>query len=85
MNILRIHDNGGRTIDRYTVVYDELVTTIPDETMYSGLGMSENPFHPQGFCQHGEVHPDADLGRQILFAELPADCQKAVEMDMQNE
>lgn len=85
MNILRIHDNGGRTIDRYTVVYDELVTTIPDETMYSGLGMSENPFHPQGFCQHGEVHPDADLGRQILFSELPADCQKAVELDMQSE
>jgi len=85
MNILGIYDNGGRTMDRYTVVYDEPVTKIPGETMHCGLGMSESPFHPQGFCQHGEVHPDADIGRQITFAELPADCQRAVELDMQSE
>lgn len=46
--IFRITDNGGRTFDRYTVVFS-------DGTY---LGLSKNPTHPQGFSQAGE---DIDL------------------------
>jgi hypothetical protein len=45
---IRCFDNGGKTCDRFTVYYmDE-----PEGQYISLLGMSENPFHPQGFGQH---------------------------------
>lgn len=48
---IEVWDNGGKTIDRYTVVKDnELVFT-----------MNDAPFHPQGFCQFAgerESYPD---------------------------
>ncbi len=83
MKILSIYDNGNRTIDRYTVVFDEPVTNIPGETLYCGLSMDDKPFHPQGFCQHTEIHPDADLGNPISLEQLPADCQRAVQMELE--
>lgn len=42
--IFRITDNGGRTFDRFTIVYCD----------GDYLGASTNPTHPQGFGQHGE-------------------------------
>ena len=39
--MVRVFDNGGRTCDRYTVIIGD-----------SYYGMSENPFHPQGFNQY---------------------------------
>ena len=84
---LRYWDDGGGTIDRYTAVW-------PDG---SYLAMNAAPFHPQGFCQHGEgcaFDPDCTevgtklfsrLGEMIAFEDLPPDCQKAVKMDLQKE
>jgi hypothetical protein len=49
--------------------------------------MSGAPFHPQGFCQHGEADRPIDyptyghLGKKIAFALLPAGCQRAVMND----
>jgi hypothetical protein len=47
--------------------------------------MSANPFHPQGFGQHGESnHMPIDkptysqLGKKIKFNDLPIDCRKLV-------
>ena len=85
MKVLSIQDNGGKTIDRYTVVFDELATTISGETYHCGLAMDERPFHPQGFCQHVEVHPDSNLGQLITLDQLPQDCQKAVAMELLSE
>jgi hypothetical protein len=47
--LFRIVDNGGATFDRYTAIYCD----------GSFIGMSRNPFHPQGFGQSGE---DIDVG-----------------------
>ena len=48
------YDNGGKTADRYTVVYLETAFEARrGGTYYECVGMSENPFHPQGFGQHG--------------------------------
>ena len=79
---IRCYDNGGETCDRYTVVY----TRSGDRRCYY-VGMSGAPFHPQGFCQHGEHHTMIDrpqyshLGKRITFKELPMDCQKVVISD----
>lgn len=77
---LQCWDNGGKTIDRYTVVW-------PDG---SYLGMNAHPFHPQGFGQHGEGcmyflrRPPAKchLGRRIKFSDLPEDAKKCVQQDL---
>ena len=79
---IRCYDNGSETFDRYTVVYTGNYKGRGGWCHY--IGMSENPYHPQGFGQHGES-PDvidrpkyAHLGKKIAFEGLPPDCQSAV-------
>lgn len=78
---IRCFDNGGETIDRYTVVY--LDNPEQGQYMFACVGMSENPFSPQGFGQHSTAmfDPEDDfshLGKEIQFSDLPSDCQKLV-------
>ena len=74
------YDNGGRSFDRYTVIFLDAPEYKPGT--YLCLGMSPHPFHPQGFGQHGSAMPGRHLGRRIPFATLPEDCRKAVLQDL---
>ncbi len=78
MKNLVCYDNGGKTFDRYTVIYLD----FKRGDLYESVGMSDNPFHPQGFCQHDEAKRGRHLGKRISFYDLPADCQKAVINDL---
>jgi hypothetical protein len=94
----RIYDNGGESIDRYTVCYPAYLLTRGtsgevqewngSRYVYPYLGMSAAPFHPQGVGQHGEHWKAIDrpshkhLGKRIAFDQLPEDCQKAVLQDL---
>jgi len=62
MSEITVYDNGGKTIDRYTVVIAQHVWT-----------MSEHPRSPQGFCQYaGEVSQlSCEEGEEIPLKELP--------------
>ena len=89
---VRCYDNGGDTIDRYTVVYSGLRSR-----QYLYVGMGANPSHAQGVCQHGEGRrgqpidvvngwPPAigrrnHLGTRVAFADLPPVCQRVVRAD----
>jgi hypothetical protein len=79
MKGVRIYDNENKTYDRYTAVFAE---KINGEYVY--LAMSEHPFHPQGFGQHGFNHSPVDrptskhLGKRIKFEALPIGCQEFV-------
>ena len=85
---VRIYDNGGKTYDRYTVVF-----TRPEKFGMKGqtifVGMSHDPFYPQGFCQHGALDKPIDrpsyghIGKKIGFDALPEDCRKVVINDYQ--
>ena len=95
--LVRCYDNGGMdnggSIDRYTVAY-----LAPDwncgRKYFGHVAMNHEPFHPQGFGQHGETYaapvdfPCARMGRKnhlgkrIPFTELPKDCQKLVLQDL---
>lgn len=83
---IRCYDNGGETIDRYTVVYTGNYTSKTGGYHWY-VGMSGQPFHPLGFGQHGETlgacdHPTyGHLGKRIQFADLPPDCQQLVLRD----
>jgi hypothetical protein len=86
MKILEIRDNGGKTFDRYTVVYDSVEgMTSAGEALYWSVGMSSDPFHPQGFGQHGEAMRGKHLGKKIKFTQLPPDCQQLVRQDLAYE
>ena len=74
MKNLRIYDNGGESFDRYTVVF---LDRPEYGDLLECLAMSENPFHPQGFCQHSSAMLGSHLGKCIRFDQLPADCQRA--------
>jgi len=77
---IRIYDNGGKTFDRYTVVFIDR----PERKVnhFECLGMSDNPFHPQGFGQHSTAVPGRHLGKRIKFDELPFPCQKLVHQNI---
>jgi hypothetical protein len=83
-------DYDEACFDRFTVVY---LDTRDDRGNVQYLAMGARPFHPQGFCQHGEmpIHNVAYRGRggvfdkRIQFKELPPDCQRAVLQDLEPE
>lgn len=82
-HVLACYDNGGRSFDRYTVLYG---APLWDESMgrtVPYVAMNAAPFHPQGFGQHGEMCSSdrAVLGRKVRFLDLPSDCQKLVHQD----
>jgi hypothetical protein len=78
--VLSITDNGGATIDRYSVVFAP--EKIHGESWYSMITMSPRPSHPQGVgCSSMHQHrPHRAAGeRTIAFASLPAECRRVVE------
>lgn len=79
MNV-KCYDNGGKTADRYTVIYFD----YPERNgSFAAVAMSAQPFHPQGFGQHCTAMPGRHLGRHIAFEELPEDCQRLVRRDLE--
>ena len=86
--------DSPKFIDRFTVVFlDDVSEGMLGNIVVVYLAMNEHPFHPQGFCQHGEMELNmvAYKGRggvfdkRIKFADLPEDCQKAVLQDIRRE
>ena len=85
--MIRCYDNGNRpdggTCDRYTIVFTGRYRHLTGgEFLY--LAASGEPFHPQGFGQHGFSRSQIDrpkyshLGTPIKFVDLPADVQRFV-------
>ena len=72
---LKIYDNGGETVDRYTIIKKDPV--YGDEA----YGMSDNPQSPQGFNQYigdpSKFALDA-LGKEITFSELNLEVKTAI-------
>jgi hypothetical protein len=74
-----IRDNGGRSFDRYTIVFpgiDSRMTRFGK--VHFALASSEHPFHPQGFGQTIECSCGKHLGKSVRLNQLPEDVQKFV-------
>lgn len=67
---VRCYDNGGKTFDRFTIVF---TGRYAGPRMY--VGASSDPFNPGGFGQRGEGAIDyptyGHLGKKISFGALP--------------
>jgi len=71
---IKIYDNGGETIDRYTLI-------MPDGEAW---GFSVNPYHPQGFGQYagnlGELRTFSHLGKPVKsIMDLPEQARRFVD------
>lgn len=83
--VLGIYDNNGKSLDRYTIVYSPEI--IDDEVIFTLVSMNGNPFHPQyGICVHSDwyIRYTRQNGEKCInFSDLPIDCQKVIERDLQ--
>ena len=78
--VLSVHDNGGKTADRYTVAFGGRLWDPAMGSYVFILCMSGAPYHPQGVCMSGEIDSgdrDRCLGRKIRWTDLPEPCQRA--------
>lgn len=85
---VRCYDNGGETLDRYTVVFTKKRVNagcfpFPHHRgQFWYVFMSTNPFH--GIGQHGESEELIDcpkykhLGKKVAWNSLPEDCKRLV-------
>lgn len=76
---IRVYDNGGQTYDRWTVIFTK--KRVSGQFMY--LGMSDNPYAPNGIGLHGESECPtmANVGKKVPFDSLPDDCKRLVISD----
>lgn len=81
-NIIKCYDNGGKTIDRYTVAFPFDHFYRDTVKFYQCVFMNSEPFHPQGVGSHGDCQLGPHLGKPIKFKDLPNDCQKLVIQDL---
>lgn len=87
---IRVYDNGGETIDRYTVVFTGKYHHKPSGE-FAHLTMDDSPFCPRGFGMFDTSNQQIDtngrgfapaigrkchLGLRIPFKQLPKDCQR---------
>ena len=77
------YDNGGKTADRYTVIYLEF--TKNRARTFAARGMCPMPSHPFGIGQFTTAMRGSHLGKRIAFDALPIDCQKLVLSDLSGE
>ena len=76
------YDNGGKTADRFTVVF--LDQSERGENTFAALGMNHEPFHPMGIGMHVTAMDGPHLGEPIPFEDLPADCQRCAMQDLKS-
>lgn len=73
MKITAIYDNGGKTLDRFTVITDQPEYdshNTPNLFMALGLSMDGD-----GFSQFCTAVPGRHLGRRVQFETLSANTQ----------
>ncbi len=72
---LRVYDNGGETMDRYTVLrLDWPYNDDPNDKIVQCLGMGTDP---RGYCNHGGAMDGDHLGQLIEWNSLPKPCKEA--------
>lgn len=82
--VCRIFDNGGETLDRYTIAFRGY-RDFSGRITYPYIAASERPFAPQGFGQHGESDEylrGKHLGKRIAFKDCPPDVQAFIRQEL---
>ena len=83
-NIKSIWDNGGETIDRFSIVLNEDYHSYPSE-MFGCLGLSINPTYPLGFSQFCGAMEGEHLGRKLNWDDLPIKIQTHISLRLDQD
>lgn len=67
MKNISIYDNGGKTLDRITVIFDKEKRQTKDGILYNCVVASETG---SGFYLHSEAMKGRHLGKKIDFSKL---------------
>ncbi len=81
---VRCYDNGGMTMDRFTVIFLDTNKMVSEQAVnYDCLCMSVHPNVPNGVCMHGTAQlPNPAVGARIEFTDLPLACQLKVREEL---
>lgn len=84
--VLACYDNGGKTCDRYTVLFGAPLWDASMGRNVPYLGMSGASSHPQGFSQWGEMpaHNRKACGKHIKWNDLPENIRAHVKARAEN-
>lgn len=79
MKIIAVYDNGGKTLDRYTILVNSIVSKNRNKYQYDAISASESG---AGVFMWIECERGKHLGKKIEFESLSKDLQKKVELAM---
>ena len=81
MKNISIYDNGGKTFDRITVIFDKEKRQTKDGILYNCVVASENG---SGFYLHSEAMKGRHLGKKIDFSKLSLPLQNKLLIELNN-
>ena len=79
MENISIYDNGGKTLDRITVIFDKEKRQTKDGIIYNCVVASENG---SGIYQHSEAMKGRHLGKKIDFSKLSLPLQNKLLIEL---
>jgi len=79
MKNISIYDNGGKTLDRITVIFDKEKRQTKDGIIYNCVVASENG---SGFYLHSEAMKGRHLGKKIDFNKLSLPLQNKLLIEL---
>ena len=79
MENLTIYDNGGKSFDRITIIFNDQKRKTKDGILYEAIGSSETG---SGFYQHTEAMKGRHLGKKIQFKDLSIELQNRILIEL---
>ena len=79
MKNISIYDNGGKTLDRITIIFNYRKIVTKDGILYECIAASENG---SGFYQHSEGMKGRHLGKKIDFSKLSLPLQNKLLIEL---
>ena len=77
MKVISVYDNGGKSLDRYTIVVDSIVSKNRNKYQHEAISASENGL---GVFMWVQCERGKHLGKKIEFASLAKELQKKVQL-----
>ena len=79
MKNIIIYDNGGKTLDRITVIFNDKKRVTKDGILYECIATSENG---SGIYLHSEAMKGIHLGKKIDFSKLSLPLQNKLLIEL---
>ena len=79
MKVISVYDNGGKSLDRYTIVFNSIVSKNLNKYQYDAISASESG---AGVFMWVQCERGKHLGIKIEFASLSKELQKKVKLAM---